>query len=149
MNERTEKIKELTAQLASLIREAGIEKDETRELYCFVLKRLPRTVLVDRKCRDEDCFFQGVSNLFSQAEFHLLNQTEKHDLRIAFSYLKNGEAKISIGFYDEPEIYRGTWLEATEFILKKIEESSVFPTLSFKKRDSLKFAMDIFKSKTL
>lgn len=145
--DKLKRISELTQELAELIADMDTQKDETKKTYRYIVKRLPKTELVEEECKDKGCYFQGISCLYSNYESKNLLLEEKRNLILAFCFMTNDEAKVSLGFYTDPEIFHGTWHDTLIFIFKKIEDSSIFEVLIESKKDILRKTMKDFGQK--
>jgi hypothetical protein len=145
MDEKLKNIKNLVNRLSGLLKEIRIGQEDTIKLFLFIIRRLPGVTLVGTDFRDKDCFMQGVINLYSPKEFFILSGRTKRNRTIYFRFMKDNKAIVDGRFYKSNELFRGSWPEALEFILKKIKSSTVFPALSVKKQDRLKEIMGILR----
>lgn len=146
-NEKIKKIQELVNELAKLLDELNIENDESARLFRSFVCRLPRVVLVGKKDLEKEYFFKGVINLFSDDEFYALSLESQRKLTLVFSFKKDNQAVINLGWYTGKELFRGSWPGALIFLLEEIKKSSLFSTLSQEQRQKLREVITIIGGK--
>jgi len=147
-NEKIKKIQELVSQLTKLLDELNIEKDESARLFRSFICRLPRVVLVEKKYLEKDYFFKGILSLFSDNEFYALSTESQRKLTLAFSFKKDNQAVINLGWYTGKELFRGSWSGTLIFLLEEIKKSSLFSTLNREQRQKLKEVIAIMGGKS-
>jgi hypothetical protein len=144
LDSKEKKVNELMDKLFGLLTEMNLEKNYSIKFFLFIIRRIPRTIFVEKEYRQNGCFIQGVVRLYADAEFASFSEEGRKNKEIAFRFLENDKAITNEGFYTGTELFCGTWIETLRFLLMKINESNSF--LNRKQQQQLKSIVKILNN---
>jgi hypothetical protein len=115
----------LSRILRELETEAADNDEEAVRLYTKLLAHLPETTLVDFKFKKPEVSIQGCTLLCLFRDMKNISDEEARNQQRAFCFYPNNRAIVYRAWYNGPELFNGTWVEALGFLIKEIYEANL------------------------